>query len=262
MTAADIQRIKDLLPTSLGSDELRSSIASDILRRSVFSARMESARYLARIREVCTAISTGEINQAEAKTRLLSVLDQLGHGTENTTDISNPASERRLDLIIDTNRQMAASVARLEAETEDTLDAFPAWELTRFGKPAMPRGDWVERWQAAGDSVGWDGAVRTPWAGSGIGISLVALKTSPIWAALGSGVGGYRDTLGNPFPPFAYGSWMDWKDVDRETAERLGLSVSRQDPGGMQGASLSPDDQELLEAARRVGWPTLFDDFR
>lgn len=47
MTPADIQRIKDLLPTSLGSDELRSSIASDILRRSVFSARMESARYLA-----------------------------------------------------------------------------------------------------------------------------------------------------------------------------------------------------------------------
>ena len=38
MTAADIQRIKDLLPTSLGSDELRSSIASDILRRSVLSA--------------------------------------------------------------------------------------------------------------------------------------------------------------------------------------------------------------------------------
>lgn len=29
MTPADIQRIKDLLPTSLGSDELRSSIAAE-----------------------------------------------------------------------------------------------------------------------------------------------------------------------------------------------------------------------------------------
>ena len=43
MNPADIMRIKELLPTDLGSDELREQIAADILRRSVFSARMESA---------------------------------------------------------------------------------------------------------------------------------------------------------------------------------------------------------------------------
>ena len=53
MNAAEIERIKDLLPTSLGSEEIRRNVAADILRRSVFSARMESARYLARVREVC-----------------------------------------------------------------------------------------------------------------------------------------------------------------------------------------------------------------
>ena len=40
-------RLKELLPTSLGSAEIREQIARDILRRSVFSARMECARYLA-----------------------------------------------------------------------------------------------------------------------------------------------------------------------------------------------------------------------
>ena len=41
MKPADIIRLKDLLPTSLGSDEIREQIAADILRRSVFSARLQ-----------------------------------------------------------------------------------------------------------------------------------------------------------------------------------------------------------------------------
>lgn len=43
MTPEEIQRVKDLLPTTLGSEEIRGTIAADILRRSVFSARMASA---------------------------------------------------------------------------------------------------------------------------------------------------------------------------------------------------------------------------
>ena len=43
MDAADIIRIKDLLPTAMGSDELREQVAADILRRSVFSARRKQA---------------------------------------------------------------------------------------------------------------------------------------------------------------------------------------------------------------------------
>lgn len=52
MNPEEIQRIKDLLPTTLGSEEIRGTIAADILRRSVFSARMASATYLAQIRDV------------------------------------------------------------------------------------------------------------------------------------------------------------------------------------------------------------------
>ena len=51
MKPEEIQRVKDLLPTTLGSEEIRGTIAADILRRSVFSARMASATYLAQIRD-------------------------------------------------------------------------------------------------------------------------------------------------------------------------------------------------------------------
>ena len=243
MTAADIQRIKDLLPTSLGSDELRSSIASDILRRSVFSARMESARYLARIREVCAQVSEGSINQATARARLLEALAQMGHSPLDGGGLSNPASIRRLNLIVDTQRQMAASVSRLHCQTPAVLERWPAWELTRLVGKAVPREDWPARWRNAGESIGWEGALKDRF---------IALKTSPIWQALGDGAGGFRDTLGNPYPPFAYSSGMAWVAVDRETCERLGLSGP--EPETVPSASLSPAEKDIADAASRLGF--------
>ena len=243
ITPADIQRIKDLLPTSLGSDELRSSIASDILRRSVFSARMESARYLARIREVCAQVSEGLINQATARARLLETLSQMGHSPLDGGGLANPASIRRLNLIIDTQRQMAASVSRIQTQTPGTLAAYPAWELTRLVGKAVPREDWPARWRNAGESIGWEGALKDRF---------IALKTSPIWQALGDGAGGFRDTLGNPYPPFAYSSGMAWVAVDRETCERLGLSGP--EPETVPSASLSPAEKDIADAASRLGF--------
>ena len=243
MTPADIQRITDLLPTSLGSDELRSSIASDILRRSVFSARMESARYLARIREVCAQVSEGSINQATARARLLETLAQMGHSPLDGGGLTNPASIRRLNLIVDTQRQMAASVSRIQTQTPAVLERWPAWELTRLVGKAVPREDWPARWRNAGESIGWEGALKDRF---------IALKTSPIWQALGDGAGGFRDTLGNPYPPFAYSSGMAWVAVDRETCERLGLSGP--EPETVPSASLSPAEKDIADAASRLGF--------
>ena len=243
MTPADIQRLKDLLPTSLGSDELRSSIASDILRRSVLSARMESARHLARIREVCAQVSEGSINQATARARLLETLAQMGHSPLDGGGLTNPASIRRLNLIIDTQRQMAASVSRIQTQTPAVLERWPAWELTRLVGKAVPREDWPARWRNAGESIGWEGALKDRF---------IALKTSPIWQALGDGAGGFRDTLGNPYPPFAYSSGMAWVAVDRETCERLGLSGP--EPETVPSASLSPAEKDIADAASRLGF--------
>ena len=252
MKPEDIERVKDLLPTSLGSDEIRDRYAREILQRSIVVARMENARYLAKIREVCTALAAGKINAADARAQLLAVLEQMGHSPQDEGGLKNPASIRRLNLILDTQTQMASSVARLAEQTDATLNLFPAWELTRLETRAVPRTDWMQRWTAAGDSVNWEGAVRRP---------MIALKNSPIWQALGDGAGGFTDTLGNPYPPFAYSSGLDWLDVNRETCEKLGLLKPGQRPDGTDSVpSLSPSEADIADAIKRYGFPSIADD--
>lgn len=249
MDPAELIRIKALLPTDLGSDEVREQVAADILRRSIFSARMEDLRHLAVIRDVCADVVAGAINQATARERLLGSLSRMGHSPLDDGGISNPASLRRLDLIVDTQRQMAASVANMAAETPETLEEWPAVELTRFVGRGAPRPDWHERWRAAGDAVGWQGAAKD--AGGFPDWRMVALKGSPIWQALGDGAGGYRDTLGNPYPPFAYGSGLAWADVSRAEAIDLGLV-----PDDAKAATppLSPSEADMADAASRLGF--------
>ena len=246
MPPEDIQRIKDLLPTTLGSEEIRDQIAADILRRSVFSARMASATYLARIRDVCSRMLAGEINQATAALELTRALADMGHSPQDPGGLTNPASLRRLNLILDTQTQMAASVARIDNQTEATIALWPAWELVRFEGRTQPRQDWPARWRAAGESVGWQGALQRRF---------IALKGSPIWAALGQGAGGFRDTLGNPYPPFAYSSGLDWMEVSADECARLGLAT-----GGAEEpprAELSPGEQDILDAIDRYGFPEI-----
>lgn len=245
MNAADIIRIKELLPTAMGSDELREQIAADILRRSVFSARMESARYLVLVRETCAQYADGEINQAKAMELLMDELGQMGHSPRDGGGLSNPASLARLKLVVNTQRQMAASVARLANQTEGVLHQTPAWELVRVSGRRMPRADWAARWAAAGALCGFEGALQDRF---------LALKDSPIWQALGDGTGGWRDTLGNPFPPFAFGSGMGWVGVPRAECVALGLIREDEEVGRPEGGSLSPVEREIAEAAERLGF--------
>ena len=252
MDPAEIIRIKDLLPTDLGSDEVREQLAADILRRSIFSARMEDLRHLAVIRDVCADVVSGAINQATARERLLASLARMGHSPLDDGGISNPASIKRLDLIVDTQRQMAASVANIAAETPATLEEWPAQELTRFVGRGAPRADWAARWAAAGDAVGWVGAAKD--AGGCPDWRMVALKTSPIWQALGDGAGGYRDTLGNPYPPFAFGSGLAWADVSRDEAIELGLIQPEEQVPAPTAPSLSPSEEDIADAVSRLGF--------
>ena len=256
MRPADIMRLKELLPTELGSDEIREQIARDILARSIFSARMESAHYLKRLREVCTQLVTGEKDRASATADLLSLLEQMGHSPLDDGGITNPASLRRLDLILSTQRQMATSVALLSEQTEATVMLWPAWELARQYTRRMPRDDWGYRWQAAGDSVGWESALTLRGITGG---RMIALKSSPIWAALGAGAGGYTDTLGNPYPPFAYGSGLDWQEVGRDECIALGLISEDEDIAAPGSQSLSPGGKDIQEAIARYGFPDIAD---
>lgn len=112
--------------------------------------------------------------------------------------------------------KMALGSQALLTESEDPQIAalFPAWELLSTGWRRHHRTDWPQRWHAAGECVSWSGACK---------IKMVALKTSPIWQALGDGAGGFGDALGNPFPPFAIYSSYNWVPVDRLDARALAL---------------------------------------
>lgn len=250
MNAAEVIRLMNLLPTSLGSDEIRERIAKEILRRSVFSARMESARYLAKLREVCARISAGEMSQADARNDLGALLEQMGHSPQDGGGISNPASIRRLNLVVDTQRQMASSVALLSEQTEATVEMWPAWELTRLETRAAPREDWHRRWAAAGLACGFAGAVKDRF---------IALKSSPIWQELGNGAGGFRDALGNPYPPFAFGSGLDWVEVERDECISLGLVSDGERVAEAARPSLSPGERDISLAVERYGFPGIME---
>lgn len=255
--AGAIERLKQLLPTDLASAEIREHYARDILERSVFSARMMAESYLATIREACADVLDGSINEATARLRLEDELERLGFSMQDSTSIENPASLRRVSLIVETQTKMASSLARLAEQTDAVVSMWPAWRFERLEQRHEPRTDWKKRWIAAGDSVGWKGAIKP-----GFLADFVALKDSPIWQALGNGVGGFKDTLGNPYPPFAYSSGMGWSDVSADDAASLGLTPSSHQAStggaGSQSTSLASDfaaldPSELIASARRHG---------
>ena len=191
-TPAEEVLAKTILPTGLSSEEIRVQVPAEIRRRSFFSARTAEAEYLVKARQVCADVAAGKIGQSEARFQLEQFLEQVGYTRETgltpghegaITDIGSIA---RLDLIIDTQRDMAHSVAMLDAQTDANLDEFPAWRLVRYGSRRDPR-DWNARWNEAARQVNWEGVARNG--------DFVALKSSPIWEAIGAGAGNHKTAL-------------------------------------------------------------------
>ncbi|MBQ7251035.1 MAG: hypothetical protein IJS32_00350 [Kiritimatiellae bacterium] len=223
---------RDLLPTAESAAGIRRKYDLAIRQRSIFSARTTQARYLDTLRNLLDAWEAGRIRQDEAEEILRQKLSQLGYDPEAggfPGDVGIPpadkgtlrdlASHARLDFVLRHQQAFARSLARKAEAASDPVAAylFPAWRLVRAGKPNVPR-NWIPRWQSAWAACGGEGA--HPY-------EFVALKSSPIWAALGE-VG--DDSTGSDVPPFAYNSTMDWEDVEREECIRLGLIREDEEP--------------------------------
>lgn len=216
-SVAEIIGLKTPTPTALDTAGIRTRWSQRLREQALFSARMTLQGYLDRAKTVLMQVADGTLDASAARLALADTLAQLGYAPEPGTEgtLKDARTLARLNLVLKTNRQTAASLAQL-AESEDPQVAalFPAWELASGGYRKQHRTDWPQRWKAAGERVAWQGASRT---------KMVALKSSPIWQALGDGAGGFRDTLGNPYPPFAFGSSYEWVPVDRLEARELGL---------------------------------------
>ena len=215
MTLAERILAKTPLPTHLDSATIRARVAQQIREQAFFSAQMTLGGYLKDLQRLLAAYADGQMDASQVRIRARAKLNELGFSTV-ATGLQDPRSPARLNLILKTNEQMAAGMAQRDLGADPLLaKAFPAWELVSGGYRRVHRTDWPRRWQAAGDAVAWRGALK--------GKRMVALKTSPIWAALGQGAGGFKDTLGNPYPPFAFGSSYEWSELSILEAQDLGL---------------------------------------
>lgn len=234
---------RKLVPTAMSTADLQ-EVDAEIRRKALFSARLTQAEPLQELQEGLADMLSGEGNLADAKLRLTKVYEKMGYQPEagfkqdapgtvpparpgGLTDLS---SDKRMTLTITTNYRIAANTAYVTAGNTDVRRyQFPAWELIRIARRRVPRGqklsrkkgvatlkpkpgdDWQSRWLAAGGEL-FDKRTR-----------MIAAKDSPVWQKLGDGAGGFKDTLGNPFPPFAFGSGYGIREVQREECLLLGV---------------------------------------
>ena len=226
------QHAKTVLPTSLSSREIQEQLSVEIRRQSFYSARTTKAGYLSDAARMIKNLVSGDtvedpetgalrprakgegFNPSLVRTRMQNYLKEIGYQPDpseagSLTDLS---SDKRVDLIIDTQTKMAQGYARHEAaQDEDVLNDFPADEMYRQRQSRQQR-DWDIVWNTARRELG--DATSASLATSKDG-PFVALKNDPIWTAI--------SRFGNPYPPFDYGSGMWVRDADDALAERLGV---------------------------------------
>lgn len=164
---------------------------------------------------------SGGLDPATARLQVKELMQQYSYSAAggDAGTIKDLASDKRINLFLKTNVELSQGRGWfLQSQDRPVLDAFPANELIRIEERAIKR-DWHQRWRIAAAVAGDSDAARVlEFHGR-----MIALKDSGIWQALGDGAGGYEDTLGNPFPPFAFNSGMDVRDISYEQALALEL---------------------------------------
>lgn len=220
--ASEQARARRVLPTPFNSREIAEMIAPEIRARATFSARVESARVLDAIRkgvsDVLNLAKRGDMTARpdEVMLKIQRIAESEGVFTGPAGTIRDIQSVPRLRLIAQMNEDMAVGYSRWKTSQAQIEGEFPAWEFTRVRASDVPRQDWPERWEAARDEVDGEGVATNG--------QMIALKNSPIWAALSA--------FGTPWEPFDWGSGMGVVEVDRDTAIESGALV--------EGADLAP----------------------
>jgi hypothetical protein len=178
-----------------------------IRRRSFFSAALEDARALSEERNAVADLLQGASKDGKlyrrdtAITELQAMMQRRGLDTGDGNTLTNPAAEKRIKLVIDTNRAQAQGYSRFKRSSSGgALLAFPAQELVRVRNSKEQR-DWQARWIAAGGTL--------------INGRMIALKTDPIWIAI--------NRFGVPYAPFDFNSGMGVMDVSRRACLALGI---------------------------------------
>lgn len=238
--AARVAAIRDLLPSSLGSAEIRGEIAAEVRARSVFVSRAANVVFLSRVKEVVTAVSNGSLDKASAQLALLETLRGIGYTPEGgfpddpagavppalAGTLQDITSRRRISLIVDTQvAMMNGRGYQLRGMGTERMRQFPAWELVRSLSRDVPR-DWGGSHNGTPPVRHGQPDLRSRWTIAGgklAGGRMIALKGDPVWGELG-GSGNFDDALDVDHPPFAFNSGMGWDELDRSECAALGIA--------------------------------------
>ena len=211
-------------------------------RRAFFSAAVTDAQALTSERNAIagllqTTSKDGKLYRRDtAITELKALMQARGLDTGDPHAITNPASARRIKLVIDVNRAQAQGYARFKrSSTGGALLAFPAQELIRISTRKEPR-NWTARWTAAGGTLYGPAQNR-----------MIALKTDPIWTTI--------NRFGNPYPPFDFGSGMGVRNISRTDAIALGVIEADYAPDSDPVADFNAHTQASIAQVH----PTLLD---
>jgi hypothetical protein len=229
--AVKLAQERGLLPTALSSAELQ-ELTLRMKERVFFAARLTNLQALDKIKALVERHVQGEGRDndlAQLRIEARKILANEGYTPEGgfpgdpelgippatVGSLRDLSSTKRLNLIFDTQAALARGLG-MKVRNLQRTQQFPAIELIRLKHARQPdwERDWLSRWQIAGDNVNWEGALKDP---------MIALQTSPIWAALGSSAL-FRDALNVDYPPFAFNSGMGWRFVGFRESEALGLS--------------------------------------
>lgn len=216
-------------PTDLDSGQIKDYWTTKLREQAMFSARTSVKEYLDEVKSILHDYVTGvgtvkdgpnegePISMGKGRARMLMYeklmdLGLVGEADGDSKRIDDLASSMRLNLIIDTNSQIAHSLDQLQNAADPVQQILnPCWELVRDEQRQNPR-NWLQRWNEAASIVMFEGVAKNT-------DRMIAKKDSPIWQELGNA----KDGLGNPYPPFAFGSGMGWELVSAEEVEELGL---------------------------------------
>jgi len=238
--AIRLNAIKTALPTTLTSRQL-AALSADIKRRAQFSARVAEAEYLDQISGTIADMLSGKTSLATGRVQLQQALREFMPALNPDGGVADITSNARLDLILRTQTEMAYGYGQtVQGNDPDVVAAFPCAELYRLEDRKDPR-DWEARWRVAAQVAGDTDAQRV-LAETG---RMIARKDSGIWQALGDGAGGYTDTLGNPYPPFAFNSGMWTRDISRSESLELDLI----EPQTVVKPADLPDFNQSLQAS-------------
>lgn len=229
--ALQARAVKTTIAADISSREWR-ALPAEVRERAAFMARTTNADIVnqfsqfvdtilnprpgSRINPVTGTPVTEGMNYADADAAAKAFLASMDYrpepGKEGT--IEDLSSDTRIKVKLHTDVEQAQGYGQF-VQAQQSLEAYPCQELYRIEDRDKKR-DWGQRWTLAAQIADDAKALR----GLVVYGRMIATKDSGVWEQLGNVA---DDSLGTPYPPFAFNSGMWVRNVGRREAIAMDL---------------------------------------